>query len=77
MEDNEYGGGPEPKEQQEQEEQGELVVTAIDLTDTQLAFSSQLENRRRKTGEMTEAGGRKVPEVSEAEEVGADLEDEE
>ena len=87
MEDNEYGSGPEPKEQSEQpEEQGECADSGSggggdgdggDHNDnTNMPFSSQLA-RRRKTGEMTEAGGRKVLEASEAVEVGAAREDEE
>ena len=76
MEENEYGGGPEPKEQPEQEEPGQLVFLFL-LTAIYLTEISQLEGRRRKTGEMTEAGGRKAREVSEAAEVGAVREDEE
>ena len=40
-------------------------------------MSSQLEHQRRRTGEMMEAGEKKVLEVSEDAEVGADREDEE
>ena len=80
MEDNEYGGEPEPKEQSEQpEEPGECVMMVVGghhNDNTNMPSSSQLA-RRRKTGEMTEAGGRKVLEASEAVEVGADREDEE
>ena len=48
------------------------------LTLTNLAFSSQVVRRsRRRTGARMEAGGRKVPEVSEVVEVGAAREDEE
>ena len=57
-----------------------LVVLVKIITDhdgnTNMPFSSQVA-RRRKTGEMTEAGGRKVLEASEVVEDGAAREDEE
>ena len=54
---------------------------ATDTSNITSLYQVQLEasrkRRRRRTGEMTEAGVRKVPEASEAGVVGAALEDEE